>query len=202
MISCIILGMGIPTTANYVIMATITAPIVAAMEISPGIKVPILCAHMFVFYFGIVADITPPVALAAYAGAAIAKANPIRTGITATRLAITAFIIPYIFVLSPAMLFIFPNPGDPTNVLKVIQIIITSLVGMWGVASGIEGYMFKHMNPIERIMAIVGGLGLIDPGFFTDIAGIGLISIVFILQILGARKQITSPHQTHASDHQ
>jgi TRAP transporter 4TM/12TM fusion protein len=191
MVSCIILGMGIPTTANYVIMATITAPIVMAMEISPGIKVPVLAAHMFVFYFGIVADITPPVALAAYAGAAIAKANPIRTGITATRLAITAFIIPYIFVLSPAMLFIFPNPGDPANVFKVIQIIITSLVGMWGVASGIEGYMFKHMNPLERILVIVGGLGLIDPGLLTDIAGIGLVVIVFILQITGARKQKT-----------
>ncbi|GHT60984.1 C4-dicarboxylate ABC transporter [Spirochaetia bacterium] len=189
MISCIILGMGIPTTANYVIMATITAPIVMAMEISPGIKVPVLAAHMFVFYFGIVADITPPVALAAYAGAAIAKSNPIKTGITATRLAITAFIIPYIFVLSPAMLFIFPNPGDPANALKVVQIIITSLIGMWGVASGIEGYMFKHMPPIERIMALAGGLGLIDPGFYTDLVGIGLIAVVFILQFTGTRKQ-------------
>ncbi|GHU56039.1 hypothetical protein FACS189442_4250 [Spirochaetia bacterium] len=136
-----------------------------------------------------VADITPPVALAAYAGAAIAKASPIKTGITATRLAITAFIIPYIFVLNPAMLFVFPNPGDPANALKVVQIIITSLIGMWGIASGIEGYMFKHMPPIERIMALVGGLGLIDPGFVTDIAGIGLIVIVFILQFTGTRKQ-------------
>jgi TRAP-type uncharacterized transport system fused permease subunit len=87
------------------------------------------------------------------------------------------------------MLFIFPNPGDPANVFKVIQIIITSLVGMWGVASGIEGYMFKHMNPLERILVIAGGLGLIDPGLLTDIAGIGLVAIVFILQITGARKQ-------------
>jgi TRAP transporter 4TM/12TM fusion protein len=183
MVSCIILGMGIPTTANYVIMATITAPIVMAMEISPGIKVPVLAAHMFVFYFGIVADITPPVALAAYAGAAIAKANPIRTGITATRLAITAFIVPYIFVFSPAMLFI------DTNAIQVIQIILTSLIGMWGLASGIEGHMFKHMNPIERIMGIAGGLLLIHPGLFTDILGIGLVAAVFILQISGARKQ-------------
>ncbi|GHV36922.1 C4-dicarboxylate ABC transporter [Spirochaetia bacterium] len=189
MVSCIILGMGIPTTANYVIMATITAPIVMAMEISPGIKVPVLAAHMFVFYFGIVADITPPVALAAYAGAAIAKANPIKTGITATRLAITAFIIPYIFVLSPAMLFIFPNPGDPANVFKVVQIVITSLIGMWGIASGLEGYMFKRMPLIERILAIVGGLGLIDPGLVTDIVGIGLITCMFILQIIGAKKE-------------
>ncbi|GHV49889.1 hypothetical protein AGMMS49579_02600 [Spirochaetia bacterium] len=86
------------------------------------------------------------------------------------------------------MLFIFPNPGDPANALKVVQIIITSLIGMWGIASGIKGYMFKHMPPIERIMALAGGLGLIDPGFVTDIAGIGLIAIVFILQITGAKK--------------
>ena len=95
MICCIILGMGVPTTANYVIMATITAPILIKMGI------PVLAAHMFVFYFGIVADITPPVALAAYAGAAIAKCNPLKTGVTATRLAITAFIVPYIFAYSP-----------------------------------------------------------------------------------------------------
>jgi TRAP transporter 4TM/12TM fusion protein len=182
MISCIILGMGIPTTANYVIMATITAPIVMAMELSPGIKVPVLAAHMFVFYFGIVADITPPVALAAYAGAAIAKANPIKTGVTATRLAITAFIIPYIFIFSPAMLFIDTNAGE------VVRIIVTSLTGMWGVASGIEGYMFKRMNPLERIMGIAGGLLLIHPGLFTDLVGIGLIAVLFILQFLGARK--------------
>ncbi|MDR3311856.1 MAG: TRAP transporter permease [Spirochaetaceae bacterium] len=182
MIACIILGMGIPTTANYVIMATITAPIVMRMETSPGVLVPTLAAHMFVFYFGIVADITPPVALAAYAGSAIAKSNPMKTGVTATRLAITAFIIPYIFVFSPSMLFI------NTTAVEVIQIIVTSFIGMIGISTGLEGYMLKHMPIWERLMGVVGGLMLIKPGVLTDIAGFGLIGVLILLQILGRKR--------------
>jgi TRAP transporter 4TM/12TM fusion protein len=180
MIACLILGMGIPTTANYVIMATITAPIVIRMG------VPVMAAHMFVFYFGIVADITPPVALAAYAGAAIAKANPIKTGITATRLAITAFIIPYIFVFNPSMLFI------DTTILEVIRIVITSCIGMFGLAIGLEGYMLKKIPLLERLMAIAGGLLLIDPGFFSDMIGLVLIALVVCFQVLGTKGR-TSP---------
>jgi TRAP transporter 4TM/12TM fusion protein len=177
MVACLILGMGIPTTANYVIMATITAPIVVRMG------VPVLAAHMFVFYFGIVADITPPVALAAYAGAAIAKANPIKTGITATRLAITAFIIPYIFVFNPSMLFI------DSTVFEVIRIVVSSCIGMFGLAIGLEGYMVKPINIIERLMAIAGGLLLIDPGLFSDLAGLILIALVVLIQLIGAKRQ-------------
>jgi TRAP transporter 4TM/12TM fusion protein len=183
MIACLILGMGIPTTANYVIMATITAPIVIRMG------VPVLAAHMFVFYFGIVADITPPVALAAYAGAAIAKANPIKTGVTATRLAITAFIIPYIFVFNPSMLFI------DTTLLEVIRIVVTSCVGMLGLAVGLEGYMVRKVILIERLMAIAGGLLLIDPGFTSDLIGLILIVVVAVLQIAGGKgKKEAIPH--------
>ncbi|MDR0561166.1 MAG: TRAP transporter permease [Spirochaetaceae bacterium] len=177
MIACLILGMGIPTTANYVIMATITAPIVV------GMNVPLLAAHMFVFYFGIVADITPPVALAAYAGSAIAKSNPIKTGVIATRLAITAFIIPYIFVYSPSMLFIDTTP------LEVIRIIITSCIGMFGLAIGIEGYMLKPMKIFERLPAVASGLLLIHPGLVTDIIGFGLVAFVVVLQILSSRRE-------------
>ncbi|MDR2068783.1 MAG: TRAP transporter permease [Spirochaetaceae bacterium] len=175
MIACLILGMGIPTTANYVIMATITAPIVVRMG------VPVLAAHMFVFYFGIVADITPPVALAAYAGAAIAKANPIKTGVTATRLAITAFIIPYIFVFSPSMLFIDTTP------LEVIRIVVTSCFGMLGLAVGLEGYMLRKVSHPERIAAIAGGLLLIEPGLRSDLIGLVLIIAVAVLQIAGRK---------------
>jgi TRAP transporter 4TM/12TM fusion protein len=181
MISCLILGMGIPTTANYIIMATITAPMVIKAGQAAGVTVPLLAAHMFVFYFGIVADITPPVALAAYAGAAIAKSNPIKTGIIATRLAITAFIIPYIIVFNPAILLIDTGP------LQVIQIIITSCVGMFGLSAGIEGYMFKKVPTFERLMAIIGGLTLIYPGLITDIVGFVLIIAVVVLQIIGKR---------------
>lgn len=172
MIACIILGMGVPTTANYVIMATITAPII--LKLIP--ETPVLAAHMFVFYFGIVADITPPVALAAYAGSAISGGNPIRTGVIATRLAITAFIIPYMFVLNPAMLLI------NTSFWKVVLIVITSSTGMFAIAGGLEGYMNKKLPWWQRIMAIVGGLGMIDPNLLTDAVGLILILIVVVNQ--------------------
>ena len=176
MISCIILGMGVPTTANYVIMATITAPIVMKMG------VPMLAAHMFVFYFGIVADITPPVALAAYAGSAIAKSDPFKTGVTATRLAITAFIVPYIFAFNPAMLLI------DTNAFEVIRIAITSFIGIFGVAAGMEGYMFTHLKAWERAVVIIGGLMLIDPNIITDVAGVAIIGLMVLSQIAKSKK--------------
>jgi TRAP transporter 4TM/12TM fusion protein len=177
MIACLILGMGIPTTANYVIMATITAPIVVRMG------VPVMAAHMFVFYFGIVADITPPVALAAYAGAAIANANPIKTGLIATRLAITAFLIPYIFVFSPSMLFIDTTP------LQVVHIVVTSFIGMLGLAVGLEGFMWKKVILVERLMAIAGGLLLIHPEPITDVIGFALIIGVLVIQFIGRKKE-------------
>ncbi|MDR2900126.1 MAG: TRAP transporter permease [Treponema sp.] len=184
MIACIVLGMGIPTTANYVIMATITAPIVIRMG------VPVLAAHMFVFYFGIVADITPPVALAAYAGAAIAKSDPFKTGVNATRLAIAAFIVPYIFVLNPAMLFIDTTP------IQVVFIIITSFIGMMGVSSGMEGYMLMPMKWFERIIISAGGLMLIYPGLITDSVGFALIAVIVVVQII-RRKNLRKVQQNN-----
>ncbi|MEG1594712.1 MAG: TRAP transporter fused permease subunit, partial [Oscillibacter sp.] len=133
MVCCIVLGMGVPTTANYCIMAATCAPIL----INPAIGIPTMAAHFFVFYFGIVADITPPVALAAYAGSAIAKSPPMKTALTATRLAIAAFVVPYIFALNPAMLFI------DTNAFEVVQIIITSLVGLFGLAAALNGFLYR-----------------------------------------------------------
>ncbi|UUM10900.1 TRAP transporter permease [Proteiniclasticum sp. QWL-01] len=178
MVSCIILGMGVPTTANYVIMATITAPIVMSMG------VPMLAAHMFVFYFGIVADITPPVALAAYAGSAIAKSDPFKTGVTATRLAITAFIVPYIFAYSPAMLLIDTTP------LAVVRIVITSLVGIFGIAAGMEGWMFTRMAWWERILIIGAGLLSIDPSPITDILGVGLMAAIIFYQFSKSKRTV------------
>lgn len=169
MLCCIVLGMGVPTTANYVIMATITAPILVSMG------VPMLAAHMFVFYFGIIADITPPVALAAYAGSAIAGSNPLKTGVTATKLAIAAFIIPYIFALNPAMLFI------NTTWYEVLLIIITSLVGMFGVAIGMQGYFKGKVHFVLRIISAAGGLLLIYPGIITDTIGLILVGTVMVL---------------------
>ncbi len=176
MICCIILGMGVPTTANYCIMAATCAPILVQMG------VPMIAAHFFVFYFGIVADLTPPVALAAYAGAAIAQANPMKTALTSTKLAIGAFIVPYVFALNPAMLFI------DTSVYEVILICVTSLIGIFAVSSSLEAYMFGRMRWYERITSIVGGLLLIYPGLVTDLIGITLVAIVFIIQFVNKRK--------------
>ncbi len=139
-------------------------------------------SHFFVFYFGIVADITPPVALAAYAGSAIAKSNPMKTGVNATRLAIAAFIVPYIFAFSPSMLFL------DTNALEVIQICVTSLVGIFGVAAGLGGYVYRQMSPLVRILSIIGGLTLLYPGWATDIVGIVLVGGVVLFQRSGRKK--------------
>ena len=180
MIMCIILGMGVPTTANYVIMASMVAPIIMS-----SLRLPVLAAHMFVFYFGIVADITPPVALAAYAGSAIAKSNPLKTGVTATRLAITAFIVPYIFAFSPEMLII----GSDKPWYEIVLLVITALCGIYIISAGMEGYMFKHMSWLERILALVGGLCMVIPGIATDAIGLALIILVFVIQKIGAKKE-------------
>ena len=178
MLTCIVLGMGVPTTANYIIMATTCAPILVN-----GMGINKIAANMFVFYFGIVADITPPVALAAYAGSAIAKSNPMKTALNASRLAIAAFIVPYIFAFNPAMLFI------DADVVQVVIIIVTSLVGLPGVAGGLEGYMVTNMNPIQRILAVVGGLCLIIPGTITDLAGIAIVGASVVWQLADKKKR-------------
>ena len=178
MLTCIVLGMGVPTTANYLIMATITAPILTEMGL------PVLAAHMFVFYFGIVADITPPVALAAYAGSAIAHSNPFKTGVIATKLAIAAFIIPYIFAFNPKMLFI------EATVLEVVVIIITSFVGIFALSSGLEGFMLKRLRIYERLPLILGGLLMIYPGHITDLVGFIIVAGILVSQIILRKKSV------------
>ncbi len=175
MLCCIVLGMGVPTTANYCIMAATCAPILIRMG------VPAIAAHFFVFYFGIVADLTPPVALAAYAGAAIAQANPMKTAVTATKLAIGAFIVPYVFALNPAMLFI------DTSAVEVISISITSIIGIFAVSASLEGYLIKRMPWYQRILSLVGGLLLIYPGLVTDSIGVGLVVLVAVMQIISKK---------------
>ncbi|MBR6772257.1 MAG: TRAP transporter fused permease subunit [Clostridia bacterium] len=176
MLCCIVLGMGVPTTANYCIMAATCAPILIRMG------VPAVAAHFFVFYFGIVADLTPPVALAAYAGAAIGQANPMKTAFTATKLAIGAFIVPYVFALNPAMLLV------DTNVGEVILIVITSLVGIFAVSAALEGFLLRRMPWYQRIAAVIGGLLLIYPGLVTDIIGLALAGTVVALQIIARQR--------------
>ena len=171
MITAIILGMGVPTTANYVITSTIAAPALLQMG------VPILAAHMFVFYFGIIADVTPPVALAAYAGAGIAGGNALKTGVNASKLAIAAFIIPYMFVLSPELLLVYGVDSG------LILALLTALVGMVALSSSLIGYLAAPLLMWQRLILGAGGLMMIKPGLLTDIIGIAIFAAILIFQI-------------------
>lgn len=177
MLCCIVLGMGVPTTANYCIMASTCAPILIQLGLDP------LPAHFFVFYFGIVADITPPVALAAYAGSAIAQANPMKTALIATKLAIAAFVVPYVFALNPGLLMI-----DAT-VVDVILNSATSILGIFGIAAGLEGYIIRTVGPLGRVGCIIGGLLMLVPGLATDAVGLALLALVVVLQVLQNKKE-------------
>ncbi|MEW6230616.1 MAG: TRAP transporter fused permease subunit, partial [Bacillota bacterium] len=178
MITSLILGMGAPTTANYVITSTIAAP--ALLKLG----VPAIAAHMFAFYFGIVADLTPPVALAAFAGAGIAKSNPIKTGVESTKLAIAAFLIPYFFVYAPSLLLIGGMPW-----LETARVILGAIVGMIGVGAAVEGWLVTGTKAIERPLLFIGGLLLIHPHVSTDIFGLVLIAGVYLLQVARVRRK-------------
>lgn len=176
MLSSLILGMGAPTTANYLITSTITAGALIMLGIEP------LAAHMFAFYFGIIADITPPVALAAIAGSAIAKSKPMRTALEATKLAVGAFIVPYMFVYNPAMLLI------NTNAFEIITIIISALIGMFGISAALEGYVFRKTYVFERILFGLAGLLLIFPEPITDIIGLVVITALVVFQYIQKKR--------------
>ena len=176
MITAIVLGMGVPTTANYVITSTIAAPALEQMG------VPVLAAHMFVFYFGIIADVTPPVALAAYAGAGISGGNALKTGVHASKLAIAAFIIPYVFVLSPVLLMVDATP------LALVSVTLSALLGMIAISSALCGFLADHCRPYERILLIIAGLLMIKPGSITDLVGLALFVVILVMQYRRAKE--------------
>ena len=176
MITAIVLGMGVPTTANYVITSTIAAPALEQMG------VPVLAAHMFVFYFGIIADVTPPVALAAYAGAGISGGNALKTGVHASKLAIAAFIIPYVFVLSPVLLMVDATP------LALVSVTLTALLGMIAISSALCGFLADHCRPYERLLLIIAGLLMIKPGGITDLVGLVLFVVILVMQYRRAKE--------------
>ncbi len=186
MICCIVLGMGVPTTANFCIMASTCAPILMDKRIG----IAPVCAYFFVFYFGIVADITPPVALAAYAGSAIAKSSPMKTALNATRLAIAAFIVPYIFAFNPSMLLEFAEGTSfAMMAFQVVQIVITALLGIFGVAAALNGFLYRPINPLMRILLAAGGLCMMIPGTVTDIVGLVVVVGIVVYQHMGVKKQ-------------
>ena len=172
MIAALILGMGSPTTANYVITSTIAAPAIILLGI------PDLSAHLFVFYFGIIADITPPVALAAFAASAISGGEPFRTGVESSKLAISAFIIPYMFVLSPELLMI------DTTWMYLIWVVFTALIGMIAISAGVIGFWQRKLFWIERIVAFIAGLCLIYPEKISDVVGLILFGGLYAMQFL------------------
>ena len=176
MITAIVLGMGVPTTANYVITSTIAAPALVQMG------VPILAAHMFVFYFGIIADVTPPVALAAYAGAGISGGNALKTGVHASKLAVAAFIIPYVFVLSPVLLMVDATP------LAIVSVTLSALLGMIAISSALCGFLADHCRPYERLLLIIAGLLMIKPGGITDLVGLVLFVVILVMQYRRAKE--------------
>lgn len=183
MVTSLIIGMGSPTTANYIITSTIALPAILALNDLLPVAIPVLAGHMFVFYFGIVADITPPVALAAFAATGISGGDPIRTGVNASKLAIAAFIIPYMFVLEPALLMIDTNFGE------LILILATAIMGMIAIGAGMIGYWYTSLNVITRIVAVITGLLLIYPGGYTDIIGLVIFIIMLAFQFMRNKKE-------------
>jgi len=177
MIASILLGMGVPTTANYIIQATIAAPALIT------IGVPVIAAHLFVFYFGIIADITPPVALAAFAGSGIAGSNPLKTGIEASKLAFAAYLVPYIFATSPVLVLVDATLG------KVIVAVLTAILGMIAIGGAISGYFFTYAKWWERPVLFMGGLLLAKPGWQSNGIGFVLMLIVLGFQWLRVRRE-------------
>ena len=178
MLTSIVLGMGMPTTANYIVQATIAAPVLVEVGI------PIMAAHLFVFYFGIVADITPPVALAAFAGSGIADSNPFKTGVEAARLAFAAYLVPYIFATSPVLVLVDATPA------KLILALITALIGMYGLAGAVSGYFRTPARAWERILLAIGGLLLVNPGWKTSLLGFVLVGLMFVKKFREEKKQV------------
>ncbi|MFS8580371.1 MAG: TRAP transporter large permease subunit, partial [Novibacillus thermophilus] len=192
MITSIILGMGSPTTANYIITSTIALPAIVALNTELEVAIPILAAHMFVFYFGIVADITPPVALAAFAATGISGGEPIRTGVNASKLAIAAFIIPYMFVLHPQLLMIDTTP------LETGRALLTAMLGMIAIGAGMIGYWYRGLNWAFRTIAVVTGLLLIYPEGYTDLIGLGIFVLLVAYQITLNRRAPAQKGQQQA----
>lgn len=185
MLCCIVLGMGVPTTANYCIMAATCAPILMQLGI------PMICAHFFVFYFGILADITPPVALAAFAGSAIAKSRPMKTAVNASKIAIAAYIVPFIFAFYPVMI----GAVDVALPLLVLNTVM-AMGGLFIISAGLNGYLMGHINPILRVVAVVGGIcfmipleGLADPTtLVSNVVGIAALALLIVVQLIAHRK--------------
>jgi TRAP transporter 4TM/12TM fusion protein len=181
MFTSILLGMGLPTVAAYIIQVSLTVPV-----LTQNFGVHPMAAHFFIFYFAIISAITPPVALASYAAAGISGADPLKTAITSCRLGLAAFIVPYMFVYAPQLLLV----GSTT---KIILATVTSMIGVVALAGSVVGWFIKKTLFFERILLMAAALTLIKPGLYTDIAGLGLLAVAVALQLIIKRKSDPEP---------
>lgn len=173
----LILGMGLPTTANYIIMASLVAPVIFELGNAAGFTIPLLAIHMFVFYFGILADATPPVGLATYAGAAIAGSDPIKTGVISTIYNLRTAILPFLFILNPQLLLI-----DVTTLAEFLYIAVPATIGMLTFVAATQGLLVERLNWIERLVLLIASFVLIKPGVASDLIGVGLIAVIYLSQ--------------------
>jgi len=177
MIASLVLGMGIPTTANYLITSTVAAPVLIKFGVAP------LAAHMFCFYFGLLADITPPVAVAVFAASGIAGSDPIETSIKATKLAIAAFIVPFLFVQNTSLLMI------DVSVWVAVRVFCTAIIGMFAIASSVSGWLYEKTKWYERLLGFIGGIILVEASWETDLIGFVILIIVYGPHYLRRRKE-------------
>jgi TRAP-type uncharacterized transport system fused permease subunit len=176
MVASIFLGMGLPTTANFIVTSTMAAPALIQLGI------PQMAAYMFVLYFGIAADLTPPVALAAYAGAGIARADPMKTGVTATKLALAGFLVPYIYAYNPILVLEGFEP------FEFSQAVVTALIGVFLLGMSTIGFYKARLNWFLRILALGGALGLMIPGWKSDLAGLVVLAFLWFVQTEKAKR--------------
>ncbi|MEC5423261.1 TRAP transporter permease [Virgibacillus sp. C22-A2] len=169
MITSIILGMGLPTVAAYIVQVPLTIPALIELGVAP------VAAHMFVFYFAAISAITPPVALAAFAAAGIAGSEPMKTGMTAVRLGLAAYIVPYLFVYGETLLMVGSAP-------QIILSVITAMIGIVGIACAAEGWLLRHSYWYERVALFAGSVTMVFPGIYTDIAGIIILIMIYLFQ--------------------
>lgn len=176
MLVSLILGMGVPTTAAYLMLALLVVPALKQMNVLP------LAAHLFIFYFGIISNVTPPVALAAYAAAGVARCNPTKTGVFAFKLSLSGFILPFMFVYNPVLLM-------QGGALEILQSLITALLGIYSLSAALEKFVFKwNINQAERLVLLASALLLIIPGTITDLIGFAVLLGIFLIKTAEEKK--------------
>ena len=169
MVVAVILGMGMPTTAAYAVAASVIAPGLINLGIAP------LTAHFFIFYFAVMSAITPPVALAAYAGAALAQSDPMKTSVESFRIGLAAFVVPYMFFFSDSLLM-------QGSWLDTIHVTASALLGIYLLSAGIIGWFFGRIGPVARALLIAGALGMLDAGWLSDAVGLGIAGALLLRQ--------------------